>query len=53
MTRKEANEAAKRVLENLNDRRGYRQLWDSLDAEIKREIKKSLADSIIGPGGVS
>jgi hypothetical protein len=35
---------AKDYLSSLNDRRGYRQLWDEIDKEIRGEITDELIE---------
>jgi hypothetical protein len=34
------------VLDNLHDRRGYRQTWDEIDDEIRAEIVQELTDIV-------
>ena len=46
VTRLLAERIAKKVLENITDRRGWRQEWDGFDAEIKEEIETSLTEEI-------
>jgi hypothetical protein len=31
---------AKRIIEDLKDRRGLRQAWESIDADIQKEIEE-------------
>jgi hypothetical protein len=41
-----AEEVVKKVLENLNDRRGYRQVWDGIDKDVRDEILQTLKDIV-------
>lgn len=37
----DTNEAVKRILADVTDRRGWRQEWDMFDEDIQEEIKAS------------
>jgi hypothetical protein len=40
--KKKARAIVRRVLDDILDRRGFRQTWDGCDEQIKKEIRDSL-----------
>lgn len=44
--KKKARDIVRRVLDDLLDRRGFRQTWDGCDEDIKKEIRDSLRGAV-------
>lgn len=41
-----AGQIVKAVLDELNGRKGYDNLWDELDSGLRKEIKSALVDEV-------
>ncbi len=42
--KKLASKIVRKILEDLLDRRGFRQTWDGCDEEVKKEIRETMQE---------
>lgn len=47
MTTEQAERAVEAIIEDLCDRKGLEEAWESIDGEIQREIRSAWVDFVI------